>query len=1420
MRILQFSDVHLSNNDVKTEMVMRPFLEKLERIHRETPIDMVVFCGDMLLQGWKDEKEVIDDGYDYFVKRVIDPLLEKLHFGRERFFMVMGNHDLDRNDAWDDEKEAIKATYKSYSRQGIADFYTNQQNKDTRASWVEAYRRFIEKFYKDVPAEIRNRWDIGPLQSNYIIKINDEDVVLSCFNSSWGCITDEQYVLFGKHQINASISKLREMERTTNIKLRISVSHHPFTKLSEQESSVIRDLLSKNYELNLFGHTHKEDVFSLISEEGASQFVIAPELNYSSLESDDSYRNGFSIITYKVDTSEFDVNVYKSTEDGGYELTQTRQLPLLRKRIKNIQSLFDKAPNFATDYLSNNVIDQAIADIDDAGKHAVCVVALSGFGKTRMLYECFKKYIEEDKLAADLWKRNKYYCEYCDDKQAVLDEIDAIIERNGEGEGLLILDNCSNELCDAASEKLQYTRIRLVAVTNDPFGEFNHYGVHYIILPPDVLKEKVDSYIDTNLLVRRGQEDAKNELKNIVDGNPWMATELVKTYNEAGKNISITDTRNWVRRMLKNPSGCEINEMEKSILTTLSLLLPFPTYQGNRQVYEYVIKNSLMTHIDGKNEYKLRGAFDEVIRNYSNTFIEKTDSYIKVRPFPLVFLLYDSWCREMSVERMIDLINDISQQKEYVKDYIIKSMSRRVETLQGSSQAIRLMAEILKPTSSFFSEEVVCSGVGSRLFLAMATVNPSAGARYLKTLFASKDTEWIRTQVVDEARRNLVWALSRLCFHPDSYDDAIWVLAKFAMGENEYYSNNAEGYLCDIFQTLIPGTSVSLDKRYQTILQFKNAHYDAITIRVMDRALQVYGHQRMCGAERMGWKVLESYVPDIDEIERYQLGIRDLLLQWMEEDKEIADGVAMIIEHHVLEWREEEFVRLLLLPLLNKVGDIKKWRWPKMQKDLMMLRDFKQTSLSPEIKEILSDYIKTIEDSVPFAEKLSNKGHEVYALIIDEWTPEKYNDAAQQVYLPMVHEFIVRKLYCRQEEVDGLLISEYTEHQFVSLLRTELSDDALQQMVDCIWDKVQRDGEDFVSAFYNIFMYVFRDKACVHELMRKEYENGYMGVYARSCAAIEDESMAGYRSLFAYQQEDEKNFAYAERYINALNYLTHNQLTSLLRALKQDFPDDVYRMAPFIIRHRLSVKEMDGSQLQEARDIILDYAEKVPEFFQNYEYIRFAGDYMEHVKDVDFAKRIHLSLRSAYNSELHIHNPGWTMYEVLLANPEYQDAIWPDMVEGLTEVKYLRYYFQIQYEIGSGFGFGQGPLFQYVSDERLKELCGMSIDAANKMAGMAPVFAYAEEKKIIGLSPFLRWMIDSYGEHTSILEYISANMNSFSWTGSSIPLYQSIVKALTPLLTHPKMEVAKWAAQEIKTREEEIRLENAKEDFMRMHYSM
>jgi hypothetical protein len=62
-------------------------------------------------------------------------------------------------------------------------------------------------------------------------------------------------------------------------------------------------------------------------------------------------------------------------------------------------------------------------------------------------------------------------------------------------------------------------------------------------------------------------------------------------------------------------------------------------------------------------------------------------------------------------------------------------------------------------------------------------------------------------------------------------------------------------------------------------------------------------------------------------------------------------------------------------------------------------------------------------------------------------------------------------------------------------------------------------------------------------------------------------------------------------------------------------------------------------------------------------------------------------------------------------------------------------------------------------------------------------------------------------------------MGTMSWTGSTIPLHEDMIRILTPYVNHKYQTVQKWAQQEIDYLTQDIAREKSHDDFMRMHYS-
>lgn len=102
-------------------------------------------------------------------------------------------------------------------------------------------------------------------------------------------------------------------------------------------------------------------------------------------------------------------------------------------------------------------------------------------------------------------------------------------------------------------------------------------------------------------------------------------------------------------------------------------------------------------------------------------------------------------------------------------------MAKRIEYMRDLPLANDFIARLTDSMyGPFANEKVACSEMGSRLFLAMSSVNPKAVSDCLYTLFNNKNTEWLKENIKGDVRRNYVWALEKLCFDKDSFQNLLW----------------------------------------------------------------------------------------------------------------------------------------------------------------------------------------------------------------------------------------------------------------------------------------------------------------------------------------------------------------------------------------------------------------------------------------------------------------------------------------------------------------------------------------------------------------------------------------------------------------------------------------------------------------------
>src|SRR5690606_24245219 len=173
------------------------------------------------------------------------------------------------------------------------------------------------------------------------------------------------------------------------------------------------------------------------------------------------------------------------------------------------------------------------------------------------------------------------------------------------------------------------------------------------------------------------------------------------------------------------------------------------------------------------------------------------------------------------------------------------------------------------------------------------------------------------------------------------------------------------------------------------------------------------------------------------------------------------------------------------------------------------------------------------------------------------------------------------------------------------------------------------------------------------------------------------------------------------------------------------------------------------------------------------------------------------------------------IYEILIT--KYFDDIWDELSSNLIgqEDNYIKFY-GLKHILGShigGVGRSIGLLFQGNLDvifswaEKNKQI------APERLAELIPVYAESNNK-YNELNPIAIRLLDSFGNIKNVIDNFSANMGTYSWTGSVVPLLESKKEIFKVLSNHSIENVRSWAQRRLDLIDKEIENEKNRDQEM------
>lgn len=1030
-------------------------------------------------------------------------------------------------------------------------------------------------------------------------------------------------------------------------------------------------------------------------------------------------------------------------------------------------------------------------------------MGLSGIGKSRMIFEIFH----------GIDNSNNYYCSNASDDR-LLNELSTFLRERMNEEGVIVLDDCNGDAFSKISKlRLEInTKYKIIGIYNDTEDIVRERGVNQLYLNRRDLLDSVNQYIQDQIgLLGNQAENIVRQIQDISDGFPVVAIKAIQSYRENGVTNLMNEDELW-KKMCGYQS---LTVDERVALQSLSLFEPLGYEQEFVRDYQMVKYNENITPFD-YNHLKIDDIFEKLVKSYKNKeLIEINSCWLLVRPLPLAVWLVGQWFRNCGQNRFVQVLNDLDAIQEQAQANRMKrALCKRIQNMQDNEKAKYLFERLMAVGAPFHYEEVVCSDFGSQLFLAISTVNPVAVTNCLYDVVMPQSIDWTKN-IKGDVRRNYIWCLERLSMPETTFRKAALLLAKFSLAENESWANNATGQLIQLFHVALSGTETTLRQRLDVIEELRTLgdEYIPIVLKVIDSAFSYSHFSRNAGYEHIDGKVYTDFEPMGVDICEYWEGCIKILGELLQYRPDSVNQIADIIVSHVYDLSLRSGCYDYLEKLINMVVNARGNEWPEMHKQLLKLKRYNQDRLSTERKAKIDGWLKLF-------------GAKDFLLTLDEVHATFYADNrelsfedkmahAVEYFTPIAKRFRDEKLYSDSELVLRLLDSQTNEIAFIRAISNVLTLQQVKELFDVIIKNIAGKAQDYQSSFLNILYFSLSESEAKRKFLQSIYdlkkyqqyivlktnsETSDLKVLKEVVDIINNKHISPKTSLRQYLYR--VNIDSSERMFEVCIYIRKNVGNS----------DDI--LLDYIVANEFSSFILEGEMKTLTMELLLNY-DYAKSTVDAYNVNSLVTNILESGKEVDFAisynKKLLREIKDYDSFRVNEH-----LYYTLL--PKYQDSILGDILKEISNRESDFWYFGGK-DLGSGDGFGVGPLFQ-CNIETIKEVCLQESQGClpYRLAYLAPVFDYSDKDEP-SFSQFFYWLLehfDSFKEQEEIMSEFSSNMGSYSWVGSIIPLLEKKINCFKKLEHHTNTIVKKWVIENILSLSEQLRKEQNSESYRKL----
>ena len=887
-----------------------------------------------------------------------------------------------------------------------------------------------------------------------------------------------------------------------------------------------------------------------------------------------------------------------------------------------------------------------------------------------------------------------------------------------------------------------------------------------------------------------------------------MAIELIKSYKNIGQVQLLPEKKQWLDYLL-DPGG-QLDAHKRSVLNAIALFNPLGFTGNKKDEYDFIINHSEINHIH-LDKSVVDDCFSCTIHEFNQRrLLDMRANSVNVRPRPLAEWLAEEWLQKTPLETWKKIIAEIEAAGQ-LGERLAEQMKNRFMSLT-SIEAQQLFDELNK--IPFHDEKIVLTKTGSQLIFSMSTVSQVAVAHNLFSLFSEKHPNYLQQNISGDIRRNIVWALEEACVVEDAFEESCKLLGILSLAENEQISNNATGVFLEKFRILLSGTQANLDKK-RNVLQFlfeKGTDYYPLLAKAISSAFSTRFNYHMLTRTERKYNIEPETSISISELKQYWNFCKDILIK-VSNDEISSKIIYRQIPDHVYDFIHSGCENILF-DLIDYFAPKYNNDWDEMRRSLSWAKKH-----NPKVYERNRQHMDLLIDKV-FAPKTFIK--RVLAAMENIDRREFGSDQIFEVYKSEMHpygeEFINDKIY-NSKEFEEIADQEHFQSVWMIFAAMEVMDQngCRDEVYEAFMRHIRSKDRDYRSSFIECYMSHDPNKSYLASIAERLLNDGINAMACCVLGMIEDKNYNQLNKLFTMVHNGKIPSTYLNNY---LRYVSYNNIDDVFRVSNLLFSNaDIDKMEvtyPHLFQHLWTMREELIPYLPTIEKCLLEFDFENDKFYL----VKEAVDKMEYIlktfNEPNFAKDVN-ALIIKYCIPYRPNNPFKDLYFHLL--PKYQDIILDDIMKALIlPFEQSMFYFNMRYELGSGFGYGAGPLFQCDND-RLKNACKEFPNILpERFADMCPVCNFKKNGEQMELSDFFIWLVNNYGDNEKVLQSLSSNFGTYSYTGvgSMKGYYMDRQNMFKPLLRHENPKVADWAKNMYKAEEQEVNYQQMMDDYRDM----